>query len=200
MYKDMADDAVAMKIFNVIENDPNVTERSITLQTGLASGLVHSFMKRVINKGWVRAKKVSPRRWLYFLTPDGLGEKSRLTMNYFSRTFREYGNAYRQVRSRMMENINENDKNFVIAGVNELAEVSAVNVETMDGLIIVAMVSNAKALDEPTDRPVQSFSALRKLKYDRIFVCDPTFLKWWENEGHSLDDQRLILMFGEIRV
>jgi len=65
-YKNLADDDIAMRILEIIDQTPDVSQRKITIQTGLAAGLVHSFMRRVINKGWVRAKQVSAKRWLYF--------------------------------------------------------------------------------------------------------------------------------------
>ena len=59
-------------------------------QLGISLGLANAFLKTILNKGWIRARKVKARRWLYFLTPQGSLEKSRLTLNYLQRTLKSF--------------------------------------------------------------------------------------------------------------
>ena len=95
-----------LTLFNTVENSPDVNQRQLALELGVSLGLTNTYFQRVLKKGWVRAKQVKPRRWLYFLTPKGALEKSRLSLYYMHRTlesFRELkkkGDSYLQIFSK----------------------------------------------------------------------------------------------------
>ena len=84
-----------LTLFNTVESSPEINQRQLARELDVSLGLVNAYFQRVLKKGWIRAKKVKPRRWLYFLTPQGALEKSRLSFSYLNRTldsFRELKN------------------------------------------------------------------------------------------------------------
>ena len=81
-----------LTLFNTVESRPEINQRQLAQELDVSLGLANTYIQRVLKKGWVRAKQVKPRRWLYFLTPQGALEKSRLSLSYLHRTldsFRE---------------------------------------------------------------------------------------------------------------
>ena len=84
-----------LTLFNTVESSPEINQRQLAQELDVSLGLTNTYFQRVLKKGWVRAKEVKPRRWLYFLTPQGVLEKSRLSLFYMHRTlesFRELKN------------------------------------------------------------------------------------------------------------
>ena len=84
-----------LTLFNTVESSPDINQRKLAQDLDISLGLTNTYFQRVLKKGWVRAKQVKPRRWLYFLTPKGALEKSRLSLSYMHRTlesFRELKN------------------------------------------------------------------------------------------------------------
>jgi hypothetical protein len=77
----------------------------------------------VLKKGWIRAQQVKPRRWLYFLTPQGVLEKSRLSLFYLHRTL----NSFRELKSKGDEHLRILSKKGVrgihLCGDDDLIEV-----------------------------------------------------------------------------
>ena len=66
-----------LTLFNTVENSPEINQRQLAQVLDVSLGLTNTYFQRVLKKGWVRAKQVKPRRWLYFLTPQGsAGKKS----------------------------------------------------------------------------------------------------------------------------
>ncbi|MBI5814227.1 MAG: hypothetical protein HZB29_01300 [Nitrospinae bacterium] len=191
-YKTMANEAVALQILGIIEEGKDVSEKKITVRTGLAAGLVHSFMRRVINKGYVKAKQVSPRRWLYYLTPEGFLEKGRLTLRYFSATLENYKTAQGMIRANLAECLESNMTRIVVAGYNDLAEIAVMNLLAMDNLTLVAVVADEWEGMSVAGAPAQPFEAADSLEYDRIIVCDVKFLEWWRKMKKGSDSARLI--------
>ena len=71
-----------LEILNLIHQNGLITQQEIADHLGVAIGLVNSFVKRMVKRGYVRIKRVPKRRYLYLLTPKGVSEKGRLTVRF----------------------------------------------------------------------------------------------------------------------
>ena len=85
-----------LNLFELLENQPNLNQRQLAQKLGISLGLANAYLRKVLNKGWVRARQIKARRWLYFLTPQGAVEKSRLSLNYLHRTL----DSFRELRCK----------------------------------------------------------------------------------------------------
>ena len=95
------DELRTLTLFNKVENSPDINQRKLARELDISLGLTNTYFQRVLKKGWVRAKRVKPRRWLYFLTPKGALEKSRLSLSYMHRTLE----SLRELKSKGDEHL-----------------------------------------------------------------------------------------------
>lgn len=86
-----------------LELDPDATQASLASQLGVAIGTVNWHLKRLIEKGYVKARRVERRKLRYVITPEGLALRARLTLDYIQNSFR----VYRLVRQRMLDALQE---------------------------------------------------------------------------------------------
>lgn len=177
-YKDMADDAVSLQILELIDQGQETSQRKITRETGLATGLVHSYMSRVINKGWIKAKQVSAKRWFYYLTPEGFLEKSRLTIKYLSVTLDSYRSAQTVITDTLDDCVRNGWGRLVVAGTDHLAEILILNIRVSAELELAGVV--VRETENATNLGVEPvlFGGIHSLSYDRIIACDVTFIDW----------------------
>ena len=112
-----------LTIFNTVENKPSINQRKLARELGISLGLTNTYFQRVLKKGWVRAKQVKPRRWLYFLTPQGALEKSRLSLSYMHRTLE----SFRELKSKGDEYLSilqeKGVKGIYLCGEDDLTEI-----------------------------------------------------------------------------
>jgi DNA-binding MarR family transcriptional regulator len=112
-----------LTLFNSVESSPETNQRQLAQELGVSLGLTNTYFQRVLKKGWVRAKQVNPRRWLYFLTPQGALEKSRLSLSYMHRTL----DSFRELKSKGDEHLrilsNKGVSGIHLCGENDLTEV-----------------------------------------------------------------------------
>ncbi len=112
-----------LTLFNTVENSPEINQRQLAQELDVSLGLTNTYFQRVLKKGWVRAKQVKPRRWLYFLTPQGALEKSRLSLSYMHRTLE----TFRELKSKGDDHLSTLSKKGVcgihLCGDNDLTEV-----------------------------------------------------------------------------
>jgi len=95
------EDLRTLTIFNKVESRPDINQRRLARELDISLGLTNTYIQRVLKKGWIRAKQVKPRRWLYFLTPQGAIEKSRLSLSYMNRTLA----SFRELKSKGDEHL-----------------------------------------------------------------------------------------------
>lgn len=191
-YKNVADETVKLQIFDIIVKTPNTSQKKITEQTGLAASLVHSFMRHVISKGWIRVKKVNTKRWLYFLTPEGFMEKSRISVNYLSRTFNTYRVAQNLIEAELANCAQDSRWKIVVVGINELAEIAAINIKAATGFTLAAVVAVASHGETLAGKEILPFDAINNLEYDNLWVCDINFNIWLGGRKHDVDPDRLV--------
>jgi DNA-binding MarR family transcriptional regulator len=110
-------------ILEKIEQNPNITQASIANQLGVAVGTVNWHVKRLIQKGYVKVRRVARRKLLYIITPEGLALRANLTLDYIQSSFE----MYRLVRNRVqvaIERIKEHGYSAVqISGNGDVAEI-----------------------------------------------------------------------------
>ena len=94
--RDKAENEILLGVLDLVERDPSLTQRSVARELGIALGLANTYLKRCIHKGLIKVSQVPPRRYAYYLTPQGFTEKSRLTASYLAYSF----SFFRQARAR----------------------------------------------------------------------------------------------------
>jgi DNA-binding MarR family transcriptional regulator len=82
-----------------IENNPDVTQATLAAQLGVAVGTVNWHLKRLIAKGYVKAKRAQRKKLRYIITPEGIALRARLTANYIENSM----TLYRRTRQRVLE-------------------------------------------------------------------------------------------------
>jgi len=86
-------------LLEYIADDPDVTQASLATQLGVAVGTVNWHLKRLVEKGYVKAKRAQRKKLRYILTPEGLVFRAKLTVNYIENSMR----LYRRTRQRVKE-------------------------------------------------------------------------------------------------
>jgi DNA-binding MarR family transcriptional regulator len=116
-------DEILLGVLNAIDRDARTSQRSISSELGVALGLANAYLKRCVGKGWIKVSQIPPRRYAYYLTPNGFAEKTRLTAEYFSYSFTFFRKAREQMSALMAQCAENGWKRIAFAGASELAEV-----------------------------------------------------------------------------
>jgi len=137
-----ADDAeITLGILNAIHENERITQRTVAQDLGIALGLANSYLKRCVKKGLIKVSQAPANRYAYYLTPQGFSEKSRLTAEYLSDSFRFFRDARSQCTEALDEASRRGWKRIALYGASELTEVASLC--EASGVEIVAVVDPA---------------------------------------------------------
>ena len=75
-------------VLNILDKENNPSQREIAKKTGFSLGLVNILIKKCAKKGLLKIEKLNSRNIKYILTPEGIKEKTKKTINYVQRSYR----------------------------------------------------------------------------------------------------------------
>ena len=81
-------------ILRKIQKKPNSTQRELAEELNFSLGKLNYCLQELQSKGLLKIKnfKKNPKKlnYLYILTPKGISEKTKLTINFMKRKMQEY--------------------------------------------------------------------------------------------------------------
>ena len=159
----------ALQILNELSNDDSLTQRDLSGRLGIALGLVNSYIKNLVAKGYITVKAIPPRRYSYYLTPKGFAEKTRLTYNMLQ----DYTRIYREARNNLKKLFHELQadgvKRIVFAGADEVAEIAYLTLQETD-IKLSGVVDDDLTGKEFFGRDIMPLKSIRDLPYDCVVV------------------------------
>jgi DNA-binding MarR family transcriptional regulator len=167
---DKTEDArILLDLLNSVERDGGQSQRRLASELGIALGLVNAYLRRCVKKGLVKATAAPARRYIYYLTPQGFAEKSRLTVEYLSVSFSFFRRAKAECVVVFRAAAERGFHRIALAGISDLAEIAMIcALDT--GVKITAVVDRNSTLSSFFGVPVcPSFDAV-------VDICDAVLI------------------------
>jgi len=129
---------ITRRILEVVDREQTVSQRRIATELGIALGLANSYIKRCTRKGLLKVSRIPSRRYMYYLTPEGFSEKSRLTVAYFASSVEFFRLTKVDCSNLVITATRRNWQRVALVGATEVAEIMALC--TIDSNIEIAAV------------------------------------------------------------
>jgi DNA-binding MarR family transcriptional regulator len=124
---DKTEDArILLDLLNSVERDGGQSQRRLASELGIALGLVNAYLRRCVKKGLVKVTAAPARRYIYYLTPQGFAEKSRLTVEYLSVSFGFFRRAKAECGVMFDTAAERGFHKVALAGISDLAEIAMI--------------------------------------------------------------------------
>ena len=98
-----------LNVLRSISKNSDSTQREMAKDLGFSIGKINYCLKKLQEKGLIKMKsfKKNPNKinYIYILTPKGLKEKVKLTLNFMKRMMKEYDELENEIKKT---NQNEN--------------------------------------------------------------------------------------------
>jgi DNA-binding MarR family transcriptional regulator len=151
------DDHKAFQLLSEMADEQPVSQRELAKRLGIALGLVNSYLKNFVAKGYIRIKNYPQNRYAYLLTPNGIAEKARLAyqhVNYFTSLYtltrQDYLDLFRRLEQSGVREV-------VFCGVDEVAEVAYLSLQET-GLKLAAVMDDTRSGEVFFGVPVRSIA------------------------------------------
>ena len=100
----MKDKQDHFNVLRVIKRKPRSTQRELANELGFSLGKLNYCLKSLKNKGLIKMKNFekNPNKinYIYILTPRGIAEKTKLTINFMKKKMKEYDDLKAELKNK----------------------------------------------------------------------------------------------------
>ncbi len=119
----------SLLLLDEISKGKPLSQRDLSKKLNLALGLVNSYIKNLITRGYITIRDIPAKRYTYYLTAKGISEKSRLTYEHLQ----NFTNLYKVARKDFQLLFNDLERNGIkkvaFCGVDEITEIAYISLQ-----------------------------------------------------------------------
>jgi len=157
-------------ILHEVSTSEHVSQRYLSNKLGMTSGLVNLYIKRLAHKGYIKITGMNRRRLKYFLTPSGIAQKTRLTYEFATISYKYLKKATEDIRKKLGEMEEADRTSVVVFGAGELADLCLLLVKDFN-IRVVAIVDDHADSKRFLGYPVVPHDILRSLEFDKMIIA-----------------------------
>ena len=122
-----------LNFLSSLEEGKEVTQKNISSHISVSIGFVNALIKKFLKKGIIKVQQVPYKRYVYYLTPEGFSEKSKLVLEYVTDSL----SLFRSLRKELNTIFSYNKKNkFILYGMSEISEIAILSANEVGSEII----------------------------------------------------------------
>ena len=163
------EDLHILRLMAEIDRHDDHSQRALSRRLNLSLGLVNTFLKRLVNKGYFKVKTMPKNRLKYFLTPEGLARKSRLTVEYLQYSM----NFYKDIKSLILKKYTEMEKNNVrsilFCGTGEVAELAYLYLQ-LSNIQLADIIDDKQNGKKFFDFRIRGFDRIHQKDWDMVLL------------------------------
>ena len=163
------EDLHILRLMGEIDRDGDHSQRELSQRLDLSLGLVNTFLKRLVSKGYSKVTTLPKNRLKYLLTPEGIARKSKLTVEYLHYSM----NFYRDIKLLLLKKYKEMETNNVQSilfwGAGEVAELAYLYLQQTN-IQLAGIIDDEKQGKKFFNFKIERSHRVRQLEWDMIFV------------------------------
>ena len=163
------EDLHILRLMGEIDRNGNHSQRELSSRLNISLGLVNTFLKRLVNKGYFKVKTMPRNRVKYFLTPEGLARKSKLTVEYL----RYSVNFYKDIKSLILKKYKEMEENNVrsilFCGTGEVAELAYLYLQ-LSNIQLAGIIDDKQNGKKFFELRIRDFDHIHQMDWDMVLL------------------------------
>ena len=101
----MDDNQDHLNILRSLDNEPKLSQRKLAKNLGFSLGKLNYCLKALKDKGLIKIQSFQKREkkiqyFQYIITPEGIAERTRLTINFMKRKMKEYDELRQELEKK----------------------------------------------------------------------------------------------------
>jgi DNA-binding MarR family transcriptional regulator len=158
-----------LQLLEAIAADKPTSQRELSDILQISLGLVNSFIKRLVKKGYCKVTTIPRNRVKYILTPAGAMEKTRLTYEYIASSYHYFKAAKNRLEGLYAELKKEGATRVVFYGAGELADIALLSMAGT-GVRLIDVVDPTEEGKMFAEFIVKTTARLRSIDFDALLI------------------------------
>ena len=173
-----------------LEEGKEVTQKSISSHISVSIGFVNALIKKFLKKGIIKVQQAPYKRYVYYLTPDGFSEKSKLVLEYVTDSL----SLFRSLRKELNIIFTYNKKTkYILYGMSEISEIAILSANEVGSEIIGIIEPNLnkkKMFNIPVLKKIPENLINKKI----LICCTKNAQKIYFNLLQEIPEERIVVV------
>lgn len=162
-------DLQILRLMAEIDRNSDHSQRELSRRLNISLGLVNTFLKRLVNKGYFKVKTMPKNRVKYFLTPEGIARKSKLTVEYLKFSM----NFYKDIKSLLLQKYEDlaekNVKSLLFFGAGEVADLAFLYLQ-LTSIRLAGIIDEEKRGQNFFGYRIENLNRLETKDWDMVLI------------------------------
>ena len=173
-----------------LEEGKEVTQKGISNHISVSIGFVNALIKKFLKKGIIKVQQAPYKRYVYYLTPEGFSEKSKLVLEYVTDSL----SLFRSLRKELNAIFTYNKKiKFILYGTSEISEIAILSANEVGSEIIGIVEPNLnkkKIFNIPILKKIPANLINKKI----LICCSKNAQKIYFNLLQEIPEDRIVVV------
>ncbi|MBI4733813.1 MAG: winged helix-turn-helix transcriptional regulator [Rubrobacteridae bacterium] len=169
-----------LRTLEEIEKNPNISQRELSRQLGVALGIANALLKTLTRKGFIKIRGDNNRTLTYHLTRAGVLAKSKLALKWTLNTVDFYRQTRLNIENRLCKIAGNGIKTAAIYGGRELLEISLIVAQEVELEVLGVIIEDKHTNERDSSNrkfllntPIIEVSDLKDMEIDVFIICRP---------------------------
>ncbi|MBW1765364.1 MAG: winged helix-turn-helix transcriptional regulator [Deltaproteobacteria bacterium] len=144
-------------------------EIELSSRLNISLGLVNTFLKRLVSKGYFKVKTMPRNRVKYFLTAEGLARKSKLTVEYLRYSVNFYKDIKNFILKKYMEMEKNNARSILFCGAGEVAELAYLYLQ-LTNIQLAGIIDDKQNGKKFFGFKIRDFDRIHQMDWDMVLL------------------------------
>lgn len=113
-----------LDILKIVAENPSISQRKISEQTGISLGQVNFLIKKCVKKGLIKIEGQTAKSIKYNITPVGLAEKAERTTEYIKASYAAVMKLTETMKEIEQRYLSEGKQVYVVGAEDELMQIA----------------------------------------------------------------------------
>lgn len=159
----------SLLLLDEISKGNPLTQRDLSDRLGIALGLINSYLKNLISKGFITVTAIPRKRYVYYLTPKGFAEKTRLTYHHLQNFTNLYKVARKDFKTIFHKLEKDGIKRVIFCGVDEVAEIAYLSLREVS-IKLIAIMDDEKSGERFFEYKVSPMNIINRFPKEPIII------------------------------
>ncbi len=159
----------SLLLLDEISKGNPLTQRDLSDRLGIALGLINSYLKNLISKGFITVTAIPRKRYVYYLTPKGFAEKTRLTYHHLQNFTNLYKVARKAFKTIFHKLEKDGIKRVIFCGVDEVAEIAYLSLREVS-IKLIAIMDDEKSGERFFEYKVSPMNIINRFPKEPIII------------------------------
>ena len=187
------EDLHILRLMGEIDRTGNHSQRELSRRLNISLGLVNTFIKRLVNKGYFKTTTMPRNRVKYLLTPAGLARKSRLTVEYLKYSI----DSYKEIKNLLLDKYKvmekDNVRSVLFYGAGEVAELAYLYLQ-LTNIHLAGIIDDKQNGKKFFRFKITNIDSMLKMDWDIILITrlDDTEQELEKLINRGVDPQKVV--------